>query len=65
MKSSGSVIVSWDFSNGKDVGVLVVGRQQNGKVDIVNAFQGKEAEELYLKLTTPKLQEKTQQTTFS
>lgn len=53
MKSSGSVIVSWDFSNGKDVGVLIVGRQTKGTVEIINAFQGKEAEELYLRLTTP------------
>lgn len=65
MNSSGSVIISWDFSNGKDVGVLIVGRQQNGKVEIVNAFQGQEAEELYLKLTTPKLPVKTRQTSFT
>ena len=51
MKTSGSVIVSWDFSNGKDVGVLIVGKQEKGKVDIVNAYQGKEAEELYRKLS--------------
>ena len=55
MKSSGSVIVSWDFSNGKDVGVLIVGEQKNGKVNIINAFQGQEAKDLYKKLTTPKL----------
>lgn len=54
MKTTDSVIVGWDFSNGKDVGVLIVGCRQNGIVDIVNAFQGLEAEELYLKLTTPK-----------
>lgn len=53
MTSSGSAIVSWDFSNGKDVGVLIVGRQNNGVVEIVNAFQDLEAEELYLRLTTP------------
>lgn len=52
MKSSGSVIVSWDFSHGQDVGVLIVGEQKRGKVEIVNAFQGEEAEELYKKLTT-------------
>ena len=27
MKSTDSVIVSWDFSHGKDVGVLIVGKQ--------------------------------------
>lgn len=57
MKSSGSVIVSWDFSHGQDVGVLIVGEQKRGKVEIVNAFQGAEAEELYKKLTT-KIKEK-------
>lgn len=35
-------------------GVLLVGRQnkKTGAVDIVNAFQGEEAMELYTKLTT-------------
>ncbi|MFR4579734.1 MAG: hypothetical protein ACLT76_09125 [Clostridium fessum] len=28
MKSTDSVIVSWDFSHGKDVGVLIVGKQE-------------------------------------
>lgn len=52
MRSSGAVIVSWDFSHGKDVGVLIVGEQKNGQVDIINAFEGKEAIDLYKKLTT-------------
>lgn len=64
MKPSGSVIVSWDFSNGKDIGVLIVGEQQNGVVKIINAFQGQEAKDLYVKLTTSELPEKAQQTTF-
>lgn len=51
MKGYGSVIVSWDFSNGEDVGVLIVGKQKKGKIEIVNAYQGKEAVELYEKLT--------------
>jgi len=46
MKSTDSVIVSWDFSRGKDVGVLIVGSQKNGRVDVINAYQGKEAYEL-------------------
>lgn len=53
-ESTGSVIVSWDFSHGKDVGILLVGKQTNGRVDVVNAFQGAEAEELYRKLTVKK-----------
>lgn len=54
MKSTDSVIVSWDFSHGKDVGVLLVGKQVNGRVEIVNAFQGEEAYELYRRLTVQK-----------
>jgi len=57
MRVNESVIVGVDFTKGEDVGVLIVGRQQNGKVDIINAFQGKEALDLYLKLTTVKKKE--------
>lgn len=47
------IIVSFDDSNGVDDCVLVVGRKNPGKaVDIVNAFQGKEAKDLYQKLIT-------------
>ena len=56
METSGSVIVSWDFSRGKDTGVLIVGTRKKGEVTIVNAFHGNEAEELYYKLTIPKVQ---------
>lgn len=35
MKSTDSVIVSWDFSHGKDVGVLIVGNQENGITDVL------------------------------
>lgn len=51
MKSYGAVIVSWDFSHGKDTGVLIVGKQESGRMEIVNAFQGPEALELWKKLT--------------
>lgn len=51
MTTTSSVIVSWDFSNGIDHGVLLVGKQEPGKpVQIINAFQGEEAEELMKKL---------------
>lgn len=53
MIKTGSVIVSWDFSKGKDIGVLLVGRQKPGRnVEIINAFQGQEAVDIYKKLTT-------------
>ena len=51
MKINESLLVGVDFTNGEDVGLLIVGRKRlNQSVDIINAFQGKEAEELYNKL---------------
>lgn len=48
------LLVSFD-TNGTDNSVMIVGRKNAGQdVTIVNAFQGKEAEELYKKLTTVK-----------
>lgn len=54
MKLADSVIVSWDFSHGKDVGVLIIGKQEKGKIEIINAYQGEEAKALYQKLVFPK-----------
>lgn len=34
--------------------MLIVGRQKNGEVTIINAFQGKEAFDIYEKLITVK-----------
>ena len=49
-----TILVSVDFTHGDDTGVLIVGRKQsNQTAEIVNAFLGKEAEDLYLKLITP------------
>ena len=49
------ILVSFDYTNGADKSVLIVGRKTPKKdVEIVNAFQGKEAEELYNKLITKK-----------
>lgn len=53
LRYTDSVIVSFD----RDVlddnnGILLVGRQRIGKpVEIINAFQGEEAKELWKKLT--------------
>lgn len=50
-----SLIIGYDNTNGKDHTVLVVGRKRmNQTVEIINAFQDEEAEELYKKLTTKK-----------
>lgn len=53
MKINESVLVGVDFSE-TDKGVLIVGRQTKGRVEIINAFEGKEAYDLYTKLVTKK-----------
>lgn len=53
-----SIIVSYDNTNGRDVSILLVGKKRlNKPVEVINAFQGKEAEELWEKLTTVKEKE--------
>lgn len=50
-----SILVSAVFSNENDTGVLIVGRKRmNQSVDVINAFEGDEARELYKKLVTKK-----------
>ena len=50
MKNSDTLLVGFDHSHG-DIAVLIIGRKDAGeKVQIINQFQGKEAEELYKKL---------------
>lgn len=50
-----TILVSVDFANNDDEGVLIVGRKRmNQSVEVINAFQGKEAKELYKKLITKK-----------
>lgn len=50
----GAVIVAWDFSHNQDADILLVGKQENGVVKVINAFQGQEARDIYEKLTTMK-----------
>ena len=57
--SNGSYIVSWDISHGKDESILLVGKKEPGKpAEIVNAFSGKEAEDLLFKLSGNEIKEK-------
>lgn len=52
MKTTDTVLVSFDFTNGVDKSVLVVGRQlPRHSAEIINAFQGEEAYELWKKIT--------------
>lgn len=53
-KTNGSFIVSWDFNHGEDKDLVIVGKRENGALKIINAFQGKEARDIYEKLSTPK-----------
>ena len=46
---NGSLVVGYDFTD-KDTGVLIIGKQENGSVNVINAFQDKEASELLHKL---------------
>lgn len=50
-----SLLIGFDSTNGKDISVLIVGRKTPGEVvEIINAFQGEEANELYKRLITKK-----------
>ena len=50
-----SILVSYEPSNGEDHAILLVGKKQPKKdVEIINAFKGKEASELWDKLTVQK-----------
>lgn len=49
---SGCFLVSYYFTNGKDKSIMLVRqRDTKGNIVIINGFQGKEAEELFAKLT--------------
>ena len=52
-----AVVVSIDFRHGDgvDQDIMVVGkRRENGDMQVVNAFEGNEAKELWAKLTVVK-----------
>ena len=51
--TSDCILVSIDKSHGTDHTVLVVGRQRpNQSVEVINAFHGQEAIDIYNKLIT-------------
>lgn len=54
-KINDAIIVSIDYNENDGTGVLLVGRRRRGGgIDIINAFSGNEALELYKKLVTVK-----------
>lgn len=47
-----ALIIGYDFTNGKDKSILIVGqRAPRGATKIIKMFQGEEANELFRKLT--------------
>lgn len=50
----GSFIVSWDFSRDGDAHIVIVGNAREGEMHVINAFQGKDAHDIYNRLTTVK-----------
>ena len=52
MRTTSSIIVSYDASENGDEPILLVGKKNPSEIiKIINAFQGKEARELWKKLT--------------
>lgn len=49
-EENGSVIVSWSRRS-PDSSIVIVGKQSNGHIDVINAFRGQAAEDIYKKLT--------------
>ena len=53
------ILVSFDKSEKDSSSVLIIGRRRiNESTDIINAFQGEEAEKLYKRLITRKENQK-------
>ena len=52
MRTTSSIIVSYDASENGDETILLVGKKNpNETIKIINAFQGEEAKDLWKKLT--------------
>lgn len=47
-----TLLVSFDMTHGEDNRILIVGHKEGEYLQIVNAFQGDKAEEIYKLLTT-------------
>ena len=52
-----SLLVGFDFTHGDDNKVLIVGHKEGNYLQIVNAFQGEEAERIFDLLTKKKTEE--------
>ncbi len=52
MPLNDTLLVGFDFTHDKDKNVLIVGKKNGGKLEIINAFQGENAKAMYELLTT-------------
>lgn len=58
MNAADTLLIGPAFQNGPEDGILTVAKRIDGEVKIINAFEGKEAWDIYQKLitvTNPKL----------
>ncbi len=54
-KISEAIVVSIDYDESQNNGILLVGRKKGkGPIEIINAFQGQEALDIYKRLVTAK-----------
>ena len=49
-EENGSVIVSWS-RRAPDSSIVIVGKQSNGHIEVINASRGQAAEDIHKKLT--------------
>lgn len=49
---TGVMLVSWDFTKGRDNDLILVGQREPGGLKIVNALSGPEAMDIYKRLVT-------------
>lgn len=52
MPLNDTLLVGFDFTHDRDKNVLIVGKKNGEKLEIINAFQGENAKAMYELLTT-------------
>lgn len=50
-ENNGAFVVSWDFSCEENKDLVIVGERKNGVMKVINAFQGKDARDIYERLS--------------
>lgn len=51
---NGTILVGFDFTHGEENNILIIGRKVGKTFEILNAFQGDEAKNLFHTLTVKK-----------